>query len=79
MKKKPIVIALFIVGIVFICLSVALAVVATANKNIIGGADWPAFVYVFSHENRGMYSALACGGVISVLTSIVLGVVKKRR
>ena len=78
MKKKPIVIALFIVGIVLICLSVALAVIATANKNIIGGADWPTFVYGFSHENRGMYSTLACGGVITIVVSVVMGLKKKR-
>lgn len=78
MKKKPIVIALFIVGLVFICLSIALAFIATANKNIIGGADWPTFIYVFSHENRGIYSTLACCGVIATVVSVVMGLKKKR-
>ena len=78
MKKKPIVIALFIVGLVFICLSIALAFIATANKNIIGGADWPTFIYVFSHENRGIYSTLACCGVIAIVVSVVMGLKKKR-
>ena len=78
MKKKPIVIALFIVGLVFICLSIALAFIATANKNIIGGADWPTFIYVFFHENRGIYSTLACCGVIAIVVSVVMGLKKKR-
>ena len=78
MKKNRIVIALFIVGIAFMCLSVVLAVVATANKNIIGGADWPTFVYVFSHENRGIYSTLACCGVIAIVVSVVMGLKKKQ-
>lgn len=78
MKKKPIVIALFIAGIVLVGLSVVLAVVITANKNIIGGADWSTFVYVFSHENRGIYSALTCCGVIAIVVSVVMGLKKKR-
>ena len=79
MKKNRIVIALFIVGIVFICLSVVLAVVATANKNIIGGADLPTFTYVFFYENRGMYSTLAFCGVVSIIVSVVVGLRKKKQ
>ncbi|MBQ4563246.1 MAG: hypothetical protein IJA58_02055 [Lachnospiraceae bacterium] len=79
MKKKPIVITLLIVGIALVCLSLILAVVATANKDIIGGADWPTFTYVFFYENRGMYSTLACCGVISVIVAAVVGVRKKKR
>lgn len=78
MKKKPIVIALFIVGLVFICLSIALAFIATANKNIIGGADLPTFTYVFFYENRGLYSTLACCGVIAIVVSVVMGLKKKQ-
>jgi len=77
-KKKPIVIALFIVGLVFICLSIALAFIATANKNIIGGADLPTFTYVFFYENRGLYSTLAYCGVIAIVVSVVMGLKKKR-
>lgn len=79
MKKKPIVIALFIVGLVLICLSVALAVIATANKNIIGGADLPTFTYVFFYENRSMYSTLAFCGVVSIIVSVVVGLRKKKQ
>ena len=79
MKKNPIVIALFIAGIVLICLSVVLAVVATANKNIIGGADWPTFTYVFFYERRGLYSTLAFGGLIAIVVSAVMGMWKKKR
>ena len=78
MKKKPIVIALFIVGLVFICLSIALAFIATANKNIIGGADLPTFTYVFFYENRGLDSTLAYCGVIAIVVSVVMGLKKKR-
>lgn len=79
MKKNRIVIALFIVGIVLICLSFVLAVVATANKNIIGGADWPTFTYVFFYDKRGMYSTLAFCGVIAIIVAVVVGLRKKKR
>lgn len=77
MKKKPIVLSLLVAGIVLLCLSLALAVVATANKNIIGGADWPTFTYVFFHENRGIYSTLACCGVLAIVAAVA-GLRKKR-
>ena len=79
MKKNPIVIALFTAGIVLICLSVVLAVVATAGKNVIGGADWPTFTYVFFYERRGLYSALAFGGVIAIVVPVVMGWREKKR
>ena len=78
MKKKPIVITLLIVGIALVCLSLVLAIVATANKNIIGGADLPTFTYVFFYENRGMYSTLACCGVLSIIAAVVVGLLKKK-
>ena len=77
MKKKPIVIAA--IGIVLVCLSLILAAIATANKNIIGGADLPTFTYVFFYENRGMYSTLACCGVLSIIVAVVVGLRKKKR
>jgi hypothetical protein len=79
MKKNRIVIALFIVGIVLICLSFVLAVVATANENIIGGADWPTFTYGFFYDKRGMYSTLAFCGVIAIIVAVVVGLRKKKR
>ena len=79
MKKNPIVIALLTAGIVLICLSVVLAVATTANKNIIGGADWPTFTYVFFYESKGLYSALAFGGVVAVVASVAIGLRKKMR
>ena len=77
MKKKPIVIAA--IGIVLVCLSLILAAIATANKNIIGGADLPTFTYVFFYENRGMYSTLAFCGVVSIIVSVVVGLRKKKQ
>ena len=78
MKKKHIVITLLAVGIVLILLSVVLSVASVANKNIIGGADWHTFRYVFFSENRGLFSVLAFCGVVSIVASIVMGLQKKK-
>lgn len=53
MKKKYIVIALLALGILLLCGSVVLAAIAAGNKNIIGGADFPTFCFVFFHEKGG--------------------------
>ena len=50
MKKKYIVIALLSTGIILLCISIILAIIATGNKNIIGGADLPTFLFVFTCE-----------------------------
>ena len=76
--KKKYSIALLFVGGVFICLSVLLAIVATANKDIIGGADWSTFCFVFFSENSGLYAFLALIGVLFV-ASAVLCITKKNR
>lgn len=78
MKKKQIVILLVAVGIALLVISVALAVMATAGKNIIGGADLPTFLFVFYHEKRGLYSTLASLGVAAIIASFVVGLCKKK-
>lgn len=77
--KKKYGIALLIAGVVLICLSVLLAIIATANKDIIGGADLPTFFYVFFSEHRGLYSFLAVFGVLFVAASAILSRIKEKR
>ncbi len=76
MKKKYSIVLLF-VGIALICLSVILAISATADKDIIGGADWPTFSLVFFSEHRGLYCYLALFGVLLVVASAILSKTKK--
>lgn len=78
MKKRHIVLSLMAIGIVLLVASVALAVMATAGKNIIGGADLPTFLFVFYHEKRGLYSTLASLGVAAIIASFVVGLCKKK-
>ena len=77
MKKKHIVILLLVIGVVLLCVSIVFALIATANKNIIGGADWPTFLFVFSYEKRGLYSTLAFLGIVAIVASIVVGIAKR--
>lgn len=79
MNKKHIAAILLVIGIVLICLSIALAVIATGNKNIIGGADFPTFVFVFFRENKGLYSILAFCGIISLVASVIVRLRKTKQ
>ena len=79
MKKKHVVVSLLTIGVVLLCLSIILAMIATGNKNIIGGADLPTFLFVFYHEKRGLYSTLAFLGIAAIIASAIVGGVKKRK
>ena len=79
MKKKHIATILLIIGILLLCVSIVLAVIETRNKDTIGGADFPTFVFVFFRENKGIYFALACLGIISLIASVIVRTRKTMR
>ena len=79
MNRKHIATVLFVMGFVLLCLSVVLAVIATGNKNIIGGADLPTFVFVFFRENNGLYSTLAFCGIVSLVASAIVRLQKRKQ
>ena len=72
MKKKHIATILLIIGILLLCVSIVLAVIETRNRDTIGGADFPTFVFVLFRENKGIYFTLACLGVISLIASVIV-------
>lgn len=78
MKKKHIVIILLIIGILLLLIPIILAIMETVNTNIIGGADFSTFRYVFFSKHSRLYSRIAFGGIASIIASIVIGTVKKR-
>lgn len=78
MRKKHIAVLLLAVGIVLLGISVVLAIIATGNKNIIGGADFPTFLFVFYHEKRGLYSTLAFSGIAAIIALVVVGMAKEK-
>jgi hypothetical protein len=77
MKKKYFTIIFLVVGLILICLSIILAIVATVNKVISGGPDFPTILLVFSRGKGGLYSILASCGIISLVISAVLGLRKR--
>ena len=79
MSKKHFTVIFLIIGLILIFLSIILAIIATVNKDIIGGADFSTFVLVFLRGNRGLYSVLASCGIISLVTSAVLGLWKRNK
>ena len=79
MNKKHIATILLVIGILLLCLSIVLAVIATGNKNIIGGADFPTFVFVFFRENKGLYSTLAFCGIVLLIASAIIRLRKTKQ
>jgi len=78
MKKKALILTLLATGAVLLCVSVVLAAVATASKDIIGGPGLPTFLTVLFHQNGGILAVLAFLGLICILASIVIGIIKKQ-
>ena len=79
MNKKHISTMFLVTGILLLCLSIVLAVIATGNKNIIGGADFPTFVFVFFRENKGLYYTLAFCGIVSLVASAIIRLRKTKQ
>ena len=69
MKKKYFTAIFLVVGLILICLSIILAIIATANKDVIGGADFSTFLLVFS-RGRGrslFYTCILWNGIVSYI------------
>lgn len=78
MRKKHIVILLLTVGVSLLLLSVILSFITTANANIIGGAGWPTFWFVFRCGRGGLFLNLARLGMVGIIASVVVGLIKKK-
>ena len=63
---------LCIIGILLLVCGIFLAVLATGNRNIIGGADFPTFRFVFFYDRGGLYAYLAGSGLICLILSFIL-------
>ena len=78
MKKKSIILALLIVGVILIVSAIILTAIAITNTNVIGGADLPTFWFVFFHQNGGIYFVLATLGIMAILAAVIMRVIKKK-
>ena len=79
MKKKILTIAFLALGIVLICLSVILTVIACAQVDVIGGADLHTFSFVFFRQNEGVYSIVTLLGLILLIIGTALAVSRKKK
>lgn len=75
--KKAIVVTLLVIGILMICVPLILAVIATANTNVIGGAGWHTFQYHFFREISGLYFLISCAGAACAAAGAIVNLVKK--
>lgn len=79
MKKKHIVILLLAIGLVLLLTSVILAFMETSKIDVIGGAGLPTLWFVFCSAKNGLYYNLAFLGVCTIIASIVVGIIKKKK
>ena len=78
MKRKIAANILIALGIILMCVAVALSVVATNEKDIIGGADFHTFAVVFFQESSGIYFLLAVFGVVSIVASVIICLLNRK-
>jgi len=73
MSNKMLTLLLAVTGGILLCLGLLLAVIATANRGIIGGADLPTFFYVFSQDKNGLYQTLSLVGALCIVVAVLCG------
>ena len=49
------------------------------NVSIIGGISWPTYWFVFTTRKGGLYFNIAGLGIASIIASIVVGFIKKKK
>ena len=79
MKKKHIVISLLAIGIVLLLISAILTFMEASKIDIIGGAGLPTLRFVFRYAKNGLYYSMAFYGLCSIVASIVVSLIKKKK
>ena len=79
MKKKHIVILLLAIGVVLLLTSVILAFMEASKIDVIGGAGLPTLWFVFCSAKNGLYYSMAFYGLCSIVASIVVSLIKKKK
>ena len=78
MKRKFVMSLFLALGIILVCVAVILSIFATSEKDIIGGADFHTFVFVFFREDSGIYFLFALLGVISMVVSAITRILNRK-
>ena len=79
MKRKAVIIGLLASGLALVCLSVVLTIFAMQNIDIIGGASWDTFYFVFRYGKNGLYSLLSTLGIVAIAVSGIVAIFWKRK
>ena len=79
MKKKHLVILLLAFGVSLVLLSAILTNNELKNVSIIGGISWPTYWFVFTTRKGGLYVNFAGLGIATIIASIVVGFIKKKK
>lgn len=65
------------IGVALLCGAVMSALIATGNRDIIGGADVHTLLFVFFRDHGGCRAVIALVGLLSAVAAIVLYRMKK--
>ena len=80
MKRKAVIIGALASGLALVCLSVVLTIFATRNiVDIIGGASWYTFRFVFRYGKNGLYSSLSTLGIVAIAVSGIVAIFWKKK
>ena len=79
MRRRALLLTLLIIGTLLIIIALISAAIKTADTDVIGGADLPTYIFVFSHGNGGVYAILVLLGLATVIGATVTLVVKNKR
>lgn len=71
MKQKRSVLILRILGTVFICFSIIATIIQTNNFNIVGGADFSSYCYVFFLGRGRLFNSLTVLGLAAIIGSFI--------
>ncbi len=79
MKKKIVACLFLFAGIILLCLSVILTIIACTQVDVIGGADLPTLLFIFFRQSGGIHAALSFAGLVFILISAVICFIKKKK
>lgn len=71
MKQKYTVLTLRILGAALICFSIIVTIIQTNNFNIVGGADFSTYCYVFIWGRGRLYNSLTVLGFAAIIASFI--------
>ncbi len=69
----------FFAGVLLLFLSIIFTFMKADKLNIIGGAGFSTFWFVFSNQNGGIYFIFAAIAIVLISSSIIMFLIDKKR